>query len=526
MRRLNILMFLSLIAGAVQAQFINNGATVTIQPGATLRVETDFINNSGTVTNSGTLEVQGNFDNNATFTSTDPSTVRFIGTADANVSTGGAVLRNVEMSKNGGDILLVDNSMSIAGTLNFNGDDTRIVTGAQSLVLPTSADITGVDANEYVATTGVGRLIKTVAGNATVNLEVGDLTNYTPVSSVVTGTTYTAATLGGRAIIAPSLTAKYADASDYINREWQVAATGIAGYANTMTGTYVAGDVVGMSSLVKGATFHTGDWRFDGSNSGASTVIASTTNTDVRLSGLNFFGKVNLKAYLAGALPSGTTMTTTLNSNALIPLASPYSMAPFNAPAVTAPSIPATATDWILIEVRDATTPTTVISQTSGFILNNGNIVSYDGTALRLKNAVASGHVAIRHRNHLGIRTATALDLVNPPVLKDFSLGTGEAYTNGSITSNANMRLVGSVYAMWAGNANANANIRFAGLSNDNATLLLALGGNTANIVNNAYNGSDLNLNGVIRFAGLNNDNAVLLNNLGGNTANIYTQHQ
>ena len=305
MRRLNILMFLSLIAGAVQAQFINNGATVTIQPGATLRVETDFINNTGTVTNSGTLEVQGNFDNNATFTSSDPSIVRFIGTADANSSTGGAVLRNVEMSKNGGDVVLLGENMSIAGTLNFNGDDTRIVTGAQSLILPTSADITGVDANEYVATTGVGRLIKSVSGNATVNLEVGDLVNYTPVSSAVTGTTYTAATLGGRAIIAPSLTAKYADASDYINREWQVAATGIAGYANTMTGTYVAGDVVGMSSLVKGATFHTGDWRFDGSSSGASTVIASTTNTDVRLSGLNFFGKANLKAYLAGALPSG-----------------------------------------------------------------------------------------------------------------------------------------------------------------------------------------------------------------------------
>lgn len=526
MRRLNILMFLSLIAGAVQAQFINNGATVTIQPGATLRVETDFINNSGTVTNSGTLEVQGNFDNNATFTSSDPSIVRFIGTADANASTGGAVLRNVEMSKNGGDVVLLGENMSIAGTLNFNGDDTRIVTGAQSLILPTSADITGVDANEYVATTGTGRLIKSVSGNATVNLEVGDLVNYTPVSSAVTGTTYTAATLGGRAIIAPSLTAKYADASDYINREWQVAATGIAGYANTMTGTYVAGDVVGMSSLVKGATFHTGDWRFDGSSSGASTVIASTTNTDVRLSGLNFFGKANLKAYLAGALPSGTTMTTTLNSNALIPLASPYSMAPFNAPAVTATSIPATATDWILIEVRDATTPATVISQVSGFILNDGNIVSYDGTPLRLKNAVASGHIALRHRNHLGIRTATALDLINPPTLKDFSLGTGEAYTNGSITTNANMRLIGSVYAMWSGNANSNANIRYSGLSNDNQALLTTLGGNTAAVLNSVYNVSDLNLNSVVRYSGLNNDNQVLLNSLGGNTANVFTQHQ
>jgi len=527
-------MFLSLIAGAVQAQFINNGATVTIQPGATLRVETNFINNSGTVTNSGTLEVMGNFDNNATFTSTDPSTVRFIGTADANVSTGGAVLRNVEMSKNGGDVVLLDDNMSIAGTLNFNGDDTRIVTGAQSLILPTSADITGVDANEYVATTGVGRLIKTVAGNATVNLEVGDLTNYSPVSNVVTGTTYSAATVGGR-VLTTGLTTKYADASDYINREWQVAATGITGYANTLTGTYVAGDVVGMSSLVKGATFHTADWRFDGSNSGASTVIASTANTDVRLSGLNFFGKANLKAYLAGALPSGTTMTTTLNSNALIPLASPYSMAPFNAPAVTATSIPATATDWILIEVRDATTPATVISQVSGFILNDGNIVSYDGTPLRLKNAVASGHIAIRHRNHLGIRTATALDLVNPPVIKDFSLGTGEAYTNGAL-SNANMKSVGSVFALWNGNGNSNTNIRFSTTLGDYNYLLntptsgpspnIGCGGNTSTNLFPVYSNADYNLDGRVRFSATIGDYNVLLNGvLSGNTSTIITQH-
>ena len=166
MRRLNMLIFFTLMTAASYAQFVNNGATVTIQPGATLRVETDFINTLGTVTNSGTLEVQGKFDNNATFTSTNPSIVRFIGTTNSDVSVGTAtVLRNVEMSKNGGNIVLVDDDMSIAGTLNFNGDNTRIVTGAKNLTLGSSADITGVDDNEYVATTGTGQLIKPMTGN-------------------------------------------------------------------------------------------------------------------------------------------------------------------------------------------------------------------------------------------------------------------------------------------------------------------------------------------------------------------------
>lgn len=523
MRRLNMLMFLSLIAGAVQAQFINNGATVTIQAGATLRVETDFINNTGTVTNSGTLEVEGDFNNDATFTSTNPSIVRFIGTTESDVSTGGAVLRNVEMSKSGANVVLLGEPMSIAGTLNFNGDNTKIVTGTQNVVLMSSADILGVDGNEYVATTGTGSLIKTVGGNTTVNLEVGDLTNYSPISNVVTGTTYAAATLSGR-VFTTGLTAKYADATDYINREWQVVATGITGYANTLTGTYVSGDAVGMQSLIKGATYRAGDWRFDGSNSAALQVVASTATSDVRLSGLNFFGKVNLKAFLAGALPSGTTMSTTLNG--ILPTNTPYTAAPFNAPLVTAPSIPATATDWILIEVRNATTPATVISQTSGFILNNGTIVSYDGTPLRLKNAVASGHIAVRHRNHLGIRTASALDLVNPPLLKDFSLGTGEAYTNTDPSySNGNMRLIGSLYAMWAGNVNSNDVVSYIGGTNDKDAILSALSFNSTNSILNTYHKADINMNTTVSYIGGSNDKDAILPNIGFNSTVSRKQH-
>lgn len=531
MRRLNILMFLSLIAGAVQAQFINNGATVTIQPGATLRVETNFINNSGTVTNSGTLEVMGNFDNNATFTSTDPSTVRFIGTADANVSTGGAVLRNVEMSKNGGDVVLLDDNMSIAGTLNFNGDDTRIVTGAQSLILPTSADITGVDANEYVATTGVGRLIKTVAGNATVNLEVGDLTNYSPVSNIVTGTTYSAATVGGR-VLTTGLTTKYADASDYINREWQVAATGITGYANTLTGTYVAGDVVGMSSLVKGATFHTADWRFDGSNSGASTVIASTTNTDVRLSGKNFFGKVNLKAFLQGAY-SGGSMSTTLNTNGLIPLTSPYTDAP-----ATVASIPSGVTDWVRLELRDPAAPSTATTfKSSAFIKSDGTIVGLDGTSLpRVKNGFATSVVVLSHRNHLPIRTVNAgLNVVNP-TLHDFSTGLGQAYDNTSNTVNRAMRDVSGVFVMWGGNGNSNTTINYGAVLSDRISLLASpntpglinrgLGNNQGTTITNAYSNNDFNMNGTINYGAVLTDRIFLLSTvLGNDQSKTLTQH-
>ena len=534
MRILYVLMFFLMMSVTIQAQFINNGATVTIQSGATLRVETSFINNSGTVTNNGTLEVKDNFTNAATFTSATASTVKFIGTTPSVVTSGGAAFHHVSMEKTAENITLAD-AMSVAGTLTFTNDNNKVILGANNLTIQDGGSIASADDNEYVVANDAGSLIKGLSANGTITHEIGDASNYTPLSSAVTGSAYASATLGAR-VYTGSLQAKYTDATDYINREWQVVASGITDYTNIMTGTYVAGDATGTQSLIKGSTYHTADWHFDGSNNAALQVIASTTTSDVKLSGQNFFGKANLKAFLAGAM-SGTSMTTTLNS--ILPLTTPYTAAPFNAPSVTATSIPATATDWILVEVRDASTPTTIISQTSAFILNDGSIVNIDGSALKLKNAVSNGHVALRHRNHLAIRTASPMDLVNPPTLKDFSAGTSEAYTNPNYPNapylNENMRLINGVYAMWGGNCStslSNSNptkINYAGPGNDNAALLLALGSNTATVLGSppplVYLTSDLNLNGVVRYAGPSNDNSVLLQNLGSNTATIILEH-
>ncbi|MBK8828362.1 MAG: hypothetical protein IPO26_17130 [Saprospiraceae bacterium] len=460
MRILYVLMFFLMMSVTIHAQFINNGATVTIQSGATLRIETDFINNSGTVTNNGVLEVKEDFTNAAaaTFTSAVGSTVKFIGDTPSTVTSNGDAFHHVSMEKTAENITLAD-AMSVAGTLTFTNDNNKVILGANNLTIQDGGSIASADDNEYVVANDAGSLVKGLSANGTITHEIGDASNYTPLSSAVTGSAYASATLGAR-VYTGSLQAKYTDATDYINREWQVVANGITDYTNTMTGTYVAGDATGTQSLIKGSTYHTADWHFDGSNNAALQVIASTTTSDVKLSGQNFFGRANLKAYLAGALPSGTTMTTTLRTNNLIPLTTPYTIDPFFAPSVTATSIPATATDWILVEVRDASTPTTIISQTSAFILNDGNIVNIDGSALKLKNAVANGHIALKHRNHLAIRTLNPMDLVNPPALKDFTLGTGEAYTNNSI-SNPNMKQIGSIYAMWNGNGNSNSNVRF-----------------------------------------------------------------
>jgi hypothetical protein len=214
-------------------------------------------------------------------------------------------------------------------------------------------------------------------------------------------------------------------------------------------------------------------------------------------------------------------MTKALNTNNVIPLESPYTVAPFNAPSTTAPAIPADATDWILIEVRDASAPATIISQTSGFILDNGNVVAADGSEFRIKDAPGSGHIAVRHRNHLSIRTASPMNLNNPPALYDFSTGTGQAYTDTNITSNANMRNVGGVFAMWAGDVNSNSTVLYNGGGNDRVPILSLVGGTAnANIpLLNQYTNHDCNLDSSVIYNGAGSDRVVILSTVGG-TAN------
>jgi len=460
MRKINLILTFLLISLGMSAQFVNNGATVTIQAGATLRVETDVQNNgTGTITNNGIIEVSGNFTNAGTATLT-PSVglIKFVtatgSPANATLDAGGDALNNVEMAKTSNHTVTLTSPASMGGNLSFTGAGSKILLGAHDLTMTNAAGTvtatTDHPTNGYVVTNGTGRFVKSLTGNATVVHQIGDATNYTPVSNNVTASG--AGTIGSR-VYTSGLQAKYADATDYINREWNVVATGGV-TANTMTGTYVAGDVntlpaPGNATLIKGCTYPNPgtDWSFAGSAGAANQVTASTTATDTKLSGQNFFGKANLKAFLAGAF-NGTSMTNTLRTNNLIPSASPYTVAPFNAPAITASSIPANATDWILVEVRDATTPSTVISQTSGFILNDGTIVAADGSSLKLKNAVPTGHIALRHRNHLAIRTASPIDLVNPPVLFNFS--------NTAIFGVNPQKNFSGVYAMWPGDVNSN----------------------------------------------------------------------
>ncbi len=541
MNRFLLFIFALMMTAAAQAQFINNGATVTIQSGATLRVETSFENQAGTITidDGGILEVQGNF-TNATGTGTTISPtgkVRFIGTGNSDVTLNGDAMPNVEMAKttSAGKVTLLGNA-SINGNLEFTGTgNNKIDLGDFDLSLATTSIVSATTdhtTNGYVVTGGTGRLIKAVgAGASPIAMEIGDLSKYSPLQVSMTGNA--AGNVSARTAIS-SLNPKYNDADAYINREWIVSTPTVT--STSLVGTYNLNsptDVVGTQSNIKGCTFAGGgEWNFNGFAGSGNTVTATTTsNTDVVLSGQNFFGKANLKVFLQGPYnATNGNMNTTLNS--LLPTnETPYVASPFLAPSLSGKTIikPANAVDWIMIEVRDKDNPSTLISKTSGFLLQDGSIVSYDNKPLRMKDAIAKGHIVIKHRNHLAIRTPDnadpnlrGLDLVSNQ-LHNFKTGTDQAYTITGMgaPTNSNMKLLDvGVYGMWAGDINQDGDIKYNLSDNDRALIYTAIGGASQNSTITGYRIEDLNLDGIVKYNLSDNDRALMYVSIGGASQN------
>lgn len=173
--------------------------------------------------------------------------------------------------------------------------------------------------------------------------------------------------------------------------------------------------------------------------------------------------------------------------------------------------------DWILIELRDPSTPEKRIKTHASVLQRDGDIVDgKTGAKEILIHDVKPGsyYVAIDHRNHMGAMTATPIALSTVSTLVDFS--TPKTATYGKYAQLTNTK----VAMLWSGDVNNSNTIISNGPGSDlNVTLgaLLIAPGNTG--VNTAYlmNGyfaTDANLDGVTIYAGPNNDTNIILGNV------------
>ena len=236
--------------------------------------------------------------------------------------------------------------------------------------------------------------------------------------------------------------------------------------------------------------------------------------------------QVSVRALLAGPYDGGTLMMKDdLRVQGLLPLAHPYGAAPFSysGSETMTPSVLSTANsnaivDWVLLELRDQTTPATVLHRRAALIQRDGDIVDIDGVSPVTFHDVAPGtyRVAVRHRNHLGVMTGTSYSLgVSTTAIDLTSAATSTYGTEARKThDNGSMQL-------WSGNTNADHRLRYSGSGNDRDPIIQMIYLNIASpsptsVVQDVYSSNDVNLDGDVKYAGSANDRDPILVNIGG----------
>lgn len=228
------------------------------------------------------------------------------------------------------------------------------------------------------------------------------------------------------------------------------------------------------------------------------------------------------RAYLEGPYNTGTTaMDATLRANGLVPLNEPYTAAGYThvgggGESTTNAVLNITGSnavvDWVVVELRNSANSAQVVATRSALLQSDGDIVASDGTsALSFNVGSGSYHVAVRHRNHLGIMTASAVALTSTAVTIDLSNGSTALYGGANAT-----KAIGSRNVMFAGDVDANSELRYVGNGNDRDPILSRVGGSTPTNTVAGYFPEDVNMDGVVSYVGGNNDRDPILLNIGG----------
>jgi hypothetical protein len=228
---------------------------------------------------------------------------------------------------------------------------------------------------------------------------------------------------------------------------------------------------------------------------------------------------------LEGPYSSATgQMSDALRTAGIVPTSEPYTALGYAqvggggaetiTPAVLATTGNNAIVDWVVVELRNAVAPGTVLATRSALIQRDGDIVATDGVSpLTFNNAPGTYHVALRHRNHLGVMTgnATALGLSTTPV--DLSLA-----STATFGTDARKSVTGAFPAqvLWVGDVNFDDEIKYVGQDNDRDPILQAIGGVVPTNTTTGYLPADVNMDGTVKYSGENNDRDPILQTIGG----------
>ncbi len=198
----------------------------------------------------------------------------------------------------------------------------------------------------------------------------------------------------------------------------------------------------------------------------------------------------NIKIFLSGTFNNGT-MSTTLDDNGFLPLDQPYNVQPWNyegTEKVTA--IPNGIVDWILIELRNDTSASSVVARRAAFLKNDGAVVDLDGSSPVLFNSIPPGsyYIVIKHRNHLAVMSANKVNLSMSSSNYNFTDSELKAYGKNPMQNLGNGQ-----YGLYSGDANGDGTVS----QSDIINMWLPQFLNSKD----GYQSADLNLDGSVTAA-------------------------
>ena len=294
--------------------------------------------------------------------------------------------------------------------------------------------------------------------------------------------------------------------------------------------------------VVSGLTAGTVTFTFTSSSTGCISLPTGT----VTVTACNSLAAV--KVFLSGPYDAGVDlMKDNLRLANLIPNGQPYGgvqYSDFNyngtetiGAGVLAVSGSNAIVDWVLIELRNALSPSTVVTRKAALVQRDGDVVeSSDGVSpvVFVGTTAGSYYVVVRHRNHLGVMTAS-------PVTLSGSSAVSVNFTSAATNNYQLPGLIGTTYAqrtlgngkraLWEGNmSNASGSgnqIQYQGVNSDSDEVyfrvLLDPGNITVipNYIVTAYDRSDGNLDGLVIYQGSDSDSDIPFYNVLGFPDNI-----
>ncbi len=247
-----------------------------------------------------------------------------------------------------------------------------------------------------------------------------------------------------------------------------------------------------------------------------------------RNSGVSIRASLQCIAFLEGPWNSGAQlMNDNLRAANLIPLTEPYTALGYaqagggggetTVPSMLLDNAGGAIVDWVRAELRSATAPGTLLAVRHALLNRSGYLVDpvTGDDFIQFDALPGNYHIVVRHRNHLGVMTATPIALNAAAAEIDFTLPSTPTFGTNARKS------IGPVQVLWSGDVTGNRQLKYTGTGNDRDPLLVAVGSTTPNnILTGQYDRKDVNMDGTVKYTGSANDRDPILVNVGSTTPN------